>query len=141
MYKKTIKYTDYDGVEREEDFFFNLSGSEIADMETSVDGGLTARINQITEANDTHAIINVLKDIIVKSYGIKSEDGRRFIKKPEYIEEFMQTPAFDELYMSLLMDEKELANFINKIIPAKFAEKAEQYVKENSTVTNIPSKT
>lgn len=141
MYKKTIVYTDYDDVERKEDFFFNLSGAEITEMETSVEGGLTARIDRMAKENDTHAIVNILKEIITKSYGVKSEDGRRFIKKPEYTEEFTQTAAFDELYMSLLMDEKELANFINKIIPSNLSEKVQKYSKENPTVSNIPSKT
>jgi hypothetical protein len=79
-----------------------------------------------------------LKDIIIRSYGIKSEDGRRFIKKPEYMEEFMETPAYAALYMELISDETKAAEFMNSIIPAKLAEKVKT---EKPTVTGLPSNT
>lgn len=119
MYKKTITYTDYNDMDRTEDFYFNLSEVELTDMQLSVEGGLSAMIDKLVESKDMAALINILKDIIIKSYGVKSEDGRRFIKKPEYVEEFMQTPAYGALYMELATDETAAAEFINKIIPSK----------------------
>lgn len=140
MYKKTITYTDYNDVERTEDFYFNLSEVELTDMELSVKGGFKAMIDKLVEAQDTAALVNILKDIIVRSYGIKSEDGRRFIKKPEYTEEFMQTPAYGALYMELATNETAAAEFINKIVPSKLAAQAKAKV-GNLTAGNTPSVT
>lgn len=140
MYKKTITYTDYNDVERTEDFYFNLNETELTELQTSVPGGYAAMINKIIDTQDASALVGILKELILKSYGIKSEDGRRFIKKPEFTEEFTQTPAFSKLYMALATDEKEASNFITKILPADLAKKATNNI-ENSTVTTLPSGT
>lgn len=140
MYKKTITYTDYNDVERTENFYFNLSEVELTDMELSVKGGLKAMLDKLVETQDTAGIVNILKDIIIRSYGIKSEDGRRFIKKPEYTEEFMETPAYGALYMELATNETAAAEFINKIVPSKLAAQAKAKV-ENLTAGNTPSVT
>ena len=141
MYKKTITYEDYNGSTRTEDFYFNLTEAEVTEMQLSVKGGFAEMINNMVKANDLGSLIGIMKEMIIKSYGIKSEDGRRFIKKPEYVEEFTETPAFSALYMELATDEKAAANFINKVMPAKFVAEAEKNAKENSTVTNLPSGT
>lgn len=141
MYKKTITYEDYNGSTRTEDFYFNLTEAEVTEMQLSVKGGFAEMINNMVKANDLGSLIGIMKEMIVKSYGIKSDDGRRFIKKPEYVEEFTETPAFSALYMELATDEKAAANFINKVMPAKFVAEAEKNAKENSTVTNLPSGT
>lgn len=141
MYKKTITYEDYNGSTRTEDFYFNLTEAEVTEMQLSVKGGFAEMINNMVKANDLGSLIGLMKEMIIKSYGIKSDDGRRFIKKPEYVEEFTETPAFSALYMELATDEKAAANFINKVMPAKFVAEAEKNAKENSTVTNLPSGT
>lgn len=126
MYKKTITYTDFNNNTRTEDFYFHLSEVELTEMQTSVPGGYNSMIEKMIASKDVSTLIKVIKDLIIKSYGVKSEDGRRFIKTPELTEEFMQTPAYNELYMSLATDEKELSTFVNKIIPANLAEKIEK---------------
>lgn len=141
MYKKTITYEDYNGSTRTEDFYFNLTEAEITEMQLSVKGGFAEMINNMVKANDLSSLIGIMKDMIIRSYGIKSDDGRRFIKKPEYVEEFTETPAFSALYMELATDEKAAADFINKVMPAKLIAEVEKNKKENSTVSNIPSKT
>lgn len=123
MYKKTITYTDFNDVRRTEDFYFHLSESELTEMQTSVPGGYNTMIENMIASKDVATLIKVIKDLIIKSYGVKSDDGRRFIKKPELTEEFTQTPAYNELYMALATDEKELSTFVNKIIPATLSEK------------------
>lgn len=138
MYKKTITYEDYNGSTRTEDFFFNLTEAELTEMQMSVAGGFAAMIDNMVKSEDAASLIKVLKDIIIKAYGIKSEDGRRFIKKPELVEEFMETPAFSALYMELATDEKAAAEFINKIVPTKLSS---QIKVDNTTVSGIPSKT
>ena len=117
MLKKTITYTDYNGNERTEDFYFNLSKAEIMEMEMSTAGGLTEMIQKIVAAQDTPAIIKVFKEIILKAYGEKSPDGKRFIKSEELSTAFSQTEAFSQLFMELATDADAAAKFVNGIIP------------------------
>jgi hypothetical protein len=124
MLKKTIKYMGADGVERTEDFYFNLNKAELMRMEMSIKGGLTERINRIVAAQDAPEIIAVFEDLIQKSYGIKTLDGRGFRKTPEALEEFMATEAYSELFMELATDADAAAKFINGIVPAEMAQQA-----------------
>lgn len=118
MLKKNIKYTDYNGVERNEDFYFNLSKAEIMEMELSTVGGLTEMINKIVAAQDAPAIIKLFKELVLKAYGEKSADGKRFIKNPEIAEAFSQTEAYSILFMELATDADAAAKFVNGIVPA-----------------------
>ena len=118
MIKKTIEYTDYNGVERKEDFFFNLTKAEVMEMEMSTAGGLAEMIQRIVAAQDQVAIIKVFKDLILKAYGVKSPDGKRFIKSKELSDEFAQTEAYSDLFMELATDADAAAKFVNGIIPA-----------------------
>lgn len=124
MLKKTIKYTDYNGVERTEDFWFNLSKAEIMEMELSTTGGLAELIQKIVKEQDAPAIIKIFKDLVLKSYGEKSPDGKRFIKSEEISLAFSQTEAYSNLFMELATDADEAAKFVNGIIPADAAEEA-----------------
>lgn len=117
MIKKTITYTDYNGVERTENFYFNLSKAEVMEMELSADGGMTAAIQKIIDAKDIPSIIRVFKDLVLKSYGVKSDDGRRFIKSKEISEAFAQTEAYSQIFMELATDAEAASAFINGIIP------------------------
>lgn len=117
MLKKTIKYTDYNGVERTEDFYFNLSKAEVMEMEMSTTGGLAEMINRVVAAQDTPSIIKIFKDLILKAYGEKSADGKRFIKSPEIADGFSQTEAYSILFMELATDADAAAAFVNGITP------------------------
>ena len=117
MLKKTIKYTDYDGNEREEDFYFNLSKAEITEMELSKEGGMSEYIKKISATQNGPELIKLFKDIIIKSYGEKSLDGKRFIKNTELTEAFIQTEAYSELFIELASNADEAAKFINGIMP------------------------
>ena len=118
MLKKTITYTDYNGTERTEDFYFNLTKAEIMEMEMSTSGGLAESIQRIVAAEDAPAIIKIFKDLVLKAYGEKSPDGRRFIKSDEITEAFAQTEAYSILFMELATDDKAAAKFVNGIVPA-----------------------
>ena len=122
MLKKTIAYTDYNGVERKEDFYFNLSKAEVMEMELSTTGGLAEMIKRIVAAQDQPAIIKVFKDLILKAYGEKSPDGKRFIKSPELSDAFAQTEAYSILFMELATNDEAAAKFINGIVPADMAQ-------------------
>jgi hypothetical protein len=117
MLKKTIKYTDYNGTERTEDFYFNLTKAEILEMEMSEAGGLTAKLHRIIESKDNRELMKHFKYIIHKAYGEKSDDGRRFVKSDEISTAFEQTEAYEELFMELFSDAEKAAEFVNGIIP------------------------
>ena len=121
MLKKTITYEDYNGVERTEDFYFNLNKAEIMEMEMSVNGGLTEMIKKVVAAQDAPAIMKVFKELVLKAYGEKSLDGKRFIKSKEKADEFSQTEAYSIIFMELATDADAAAKFINGVIPADAA--------------------
>lgn len=117
MLKKKITYTDYNGTERTEDFYFNLTKAEIMEMELGTSGGLAEMIQRIVDAQDAPSIIKVFKDLILKAYGEKSPDGKRFIKSTEISESFSQTEAYSQLFMELATDSNAAAEFVNGIMP------------------------
>lgn len=121
MLKKTITYTDYNGQERTEDHYFNLTKAEIMEIEMSTSGGFAEMIQRIVDAQDAPSIIKVFKDLILKAYGKKSPDGKRFIKSEEISTEFSQTEAYSELFMELATNADAAAAFINGIVPADAA--------------------
>lgn len=121
MIKKTMTYTDYNGVERTEDKYFHLTEAELVEMELCTEGGFVDKVNRIVNAKETPEIIKNFKEIILKAYGEKSPDGKRFLKvnedgKPLYIE-FSQTEAYSKLFMELVTDDKAASDFINGILP------------------------
>ena len=124
MIKKTIEFTDYNGVERKEEHWFHLNDAEIMEMELSVTGGLAERIQRIVDAKEVPEIIKTFKELILKAYGQKSPDGRRFIKNDKLREEFSQTEAYSKLFMKLATDADAAAKFVNGIIPANSAKTA-----------------
>lgn len=124
MLKKTITYNDYNGVERTEDFYFNLTKAEVLEMEMSAKGGLAEWIKRVVAAQDQPAIIKLFKDLILKAYGEKSPDGRRFQKSEEIKDSFAQTEAYSILFMELATDADAASEFVNGIVPAGLVDKA-----------------
>lgn len=118
MLKKTITYSDFNGVERTEDFYFNLTKAELMEMEMSTNGGLAEMISRIVAAQDAPSIIKIFKDLVLKAYGEKSLDGKRFIKSEELSTAFSQTEAYSILFMELATDADSASKFVNGIIPA-----------------------
>lgn len=118
MLKKTITYTDYNEITHTETYYFNLSKAECMEMEMSTSGGLTEMINKIIETRDVPAIIKIFKDLILKAYGVKSPDGKRFIKSEELSTAFAQTEAYSVLFMELATNAEEAAAFVNGIMPS-----------------------
>lgn len=117
MLKKTITYLDYNGTERTEDFYFNLTKAEVAEMELSTEGGLAKKFEKIIAAQDSKQIIEIFKDLILRSYGEKSPDGKRFIKTQEAREAFEQTEAYSDLFIELASNAESASAFVNGIIP------------------------
>lgn len=118
MFKKTVTYTDYNGNERTEDFYFNLSKAELIEMELTIPGGMDGMLKKIIAAQDTGKIIEIFKTILLKAYGEKSEDGKRFMKSPEISKAFSETEAYSIIFVELAQDAGKAAEFINNIIPS-----------------------
>lgn len=124
MLKKTITYEDYNGEKQTEDFYFNLNKAELAEMNFSVEGGLEVRIRRIMNERDTRAIMEMLKSLILKAYGKKSDDGKRFIKTQELRDEFEQSEAYSELMMEFFNDATKASQFITGIMPKELQAEA-----------------
>lgn len=123
MYKITKTYEDFDGTSRTEDFYFNLTQAEIAEMQLTTDGGLDVYIKKIIDAKDNKSIILLFKELVLKAYGVKSDDGRRFIKTEEVRDDFSQTQAYSDIFMELATDTDAASKFINGITPQEAQQK------------------
>lgn len=117
MIKREITYTDYDGVERKETFYFNLTKAELLKMESSEDGGLSNKLQNLIDSPNGREIMHFVNAILLAAYGEKSADGRRFVKSPEISKAFSETPAFDEIFTELVTDAEKAAVFVNGLMP------------------------
>lgn len=117
MLKKTITYTDYNNTERTEDFYFNLSKSELIGMQLSTAGGFDSLLEKVIQTQDTAELMRIFKEIILKSYGEKSMDGKYFRKSAEISEAFSQTEAYNVLFMEMIQDADAASKFIIGIMP------------------------
>ena len=129
MIKKTVTFTDFDGNKRTEDFYFHLTEQELTEWELSVDGGLSGVLTRIVNSQDTKTLIGIFKDLLIKSYGVKTPDGRGFVKNEEVLNNFTCTQAFSDIYMELATDDKAAAEFVNGVMPASLAKKAKEEMK------------
>ena len=132
MLKKIITYTDYNGVERTEPFYFNLSKAELMEMELGVTGGMAEMLDKIIAAKDAPSLMKTFKEMIMKAYGIKSDDGKRLIKSEELSIAFTQTEAYSVLFMELITDDKAAADFVNGIIPNEIKDKVAAQTAQNT---------
>lgn len=137
MLKETIKYTDYNGVEREEDFYFHFTEAELTEMEMSVDGGFGSMLSGIIKSKSVPEAMKVFKSIILKAYGEKSPDGRRFIKSEELSTAFSQTEAYSELFMKLTQSEETMAAFVNGLLPDKVVKAVAEEEKKNKELATV----
>jgi hypothetical protein len=121
MLKKPITYTDFNGVEKTKEYYFNLTEVELIEMETGVDGGLSEMLQGIIDAKDQGALIRFFKDLTLRSYGIKSADGEGFDKSDKIRHDFEHSAAYPVLFMELATDADAAAAFVNGIVPAKYS--------------------
>lgn len=126
MLKKTVTYTDYNGVERTEDFYFNLTQAECVEMDLGTAGGLAPFIEKVVRTKDTPQLIKMFKDLVLNAYGEKSTDGRRFMKNDEIKKAFSETEAYSIIFMELATNADAASEFVNGIAPVD--------------LTNVPKK-
>lgn len=129
MLKKVIKYTDYNGVEREEEKYFNFNKAELMEMELTTVGGLSGLIEKIIKTKDYPSLVKMFKGLILDSYGEKSADGVQFEKSESIRKRFEQSEAYSELFMELATNSESAANFINGIIPKDLRDQVEKEAK------------
>ena len=121
MFKKTVTYEDYKGNTRTEDFYFNLNKAELVELELSTKGGLTVMMDRIIAAQDNATLFKIFKDLVSKSYGVLSDDGRKFVKNQEVLDDFMQTEAYSIIFSELATNAEAAAEFFNNVIPQNLA--------------------
>ena len=128
MIKKTVTYEDYNGENRTETFYSHFTEAEILDMEMSTEGGFAERIQRIIDAKDQSALMKLIKKFVIDAYGVKSPDGKRFIKNDEVKAAFLECPAYSDIFMDMVTDDKLAAEFVNGVVPKnmknRFAELA-----------------
>lgn len=140
MLQKAITYTDWNDEERTETFYFNLTKTELSKLEYAHSGGLTEWIKRAVEAKDGKTILDTFEEIIRATYGVKSPDGRTFIKSQQAFEEFKGTAAYDQLYMELVTDGEKAAKFITDCMPKELRAEAEKHMKENKADATVIKK-
>lgn len=118
MYKKTITYEDYNGEKRTEDFYFDLTKTEAMKLNLGIVGGLEAYMNRCLQRMDVPAILDLFEKVVLKAYGEKTADGRRFEKSEKLSIEFTQTRAYDELFQEIFNNPEKATEFMEGILPA-----------------------
>ena len=132
MYVKKITFTDFAGETRTEEYMFNMSKSDIVQWRYSVNGGIEEVFRRIIDKNDQKALIGMVKDLIHRSYGERSIDGKKFEKRRDgvdLVDDFEQSAAYDALFMELITDSKAAADFVNGLMPAELVAELEKYPK------------
>lgn len=134
MYKITETFPDFNGDTRTEDFYFNFMESELTHMQFKTKGGLAGTINKIIATKDTPGLIDIFEELLQKSYGEKTADGRGFHKSPELLQSFMETEAYSQIYMRLATDNKAAQDFINNVVPKKMQDAAKQAQQDKTPI-------
>lgn len=132
MYIKSITYTDYNGNERTETACFNLNEAELAELNLSTEGGYQEHLRHIVNTHDVPSLVREFKKLIKMSYGIKSPDGRRFVKNENATEEFFQTEAYSQFFMELATNQEAITEFVMGILPEKYRNQIAEANAENA---------
>ena len=132
MITLTRTYKDYKGLERTEEYSFGLTKADLMEMEMGVKGGYTALIKKIVDSKEPSELIRLFKDLVMRSYGVISDDGRRFQKNDEIRQAFVESPVYSDIFMELVQDDKKAAEFVSGIMPEELAEQAKAAAAEES---------
>ena len=133
MIKKTVTYTDYNREQRTETFYFHYTEAEILDMEMSEEGSFADRIQRIIDAKDKTALMKLIKKFVIDAYGVKSEDGKRFMKNDELKTAFLECPAYSDIFMEMVTNDEIAAEFVNGVIPSTMKDRVAKLSNGKST--------
>lgn len=134
MHAETRKFKDFNGNEREETFYFNLTAAECAELEMKSTGGLMKSINDIIHSNDNGKILAVFKELVLMAYGEKSDDGLYFVKSEDAKKRFASTQAYSDIFMDLATDANKAVKFFEDVLPEMSKEQKAQAEAEASKV-------
>ena len=118
MFSDKITYEDFNGNTEAEEVFFNISKMESLELEASYPGGYANYLQQVAESEDVAKILEAFKDIVKKAYGVKSEDGKRFVKSEEEFKKFEESPVYDEFMIKLMTEENYALDFVLGVMPS-----------------------
>lgn len=143
MLKKIVKYTDYNGENREDVLYFSLNKAELLRMNMSKRGGMENYIQNLIDENDPEKLTKTFEELILGSYGVKSEDGTRFIKSPEIVENFKNSAAYAEVFYEMATDTNAFIDFMNSVIPSELAAEIEKTgeldkIKQKANIQALP---
>ena len=122
MLRKEVKYKDFDGNDRKDVLWFHLNEVEITEMDLETSGGLVKYMESIIDTNDVNQLIAIFKDLLIRSYGERSMDGKHFYKDDKIRNEFVSSAAYPVLYMEMVSDADKAVEFINGIVPSNIRE-------------------
>lgn len=140
MFVKEISYTDYNGNQKSKKYYFNLTKSELTEMDLTTVGGMRSFIDRITNSQDQAELIKLFKELILKAYGVKSDDGEKFMKGGDITTSFEQSMAYDAYFMELATNEKAAIEFVNGIMPRDLVEAANRENDKAALLAKIPQK-
>lgn len=126
MFSDTITYKDFDGNERTETLYFNISPSEAMELEIKYPGGYANKLQRDIDRGDNAAIMQDMIDFVKLSYGIKSDDGRKFVKSVDIYEDFVSTNAYEEFLQKFLADPDYALKFIVAAFPKNGVDMSEE---------------
>jgi len=142
MLKESITYDDFNDETVTDVFYFNLTKAELLEMEVSNAGGLSSMLTRIMEQRDEKAIVETFKDLILRAYGEKSDDGKRFTKIDangrRLADDFVQTAAYAHLFADLTTDADRATEWLGAVLPKDFVSAVEQAAVEASVVKMPP---
>lgn len=122
MLRKEVEYKDFDGNDRKDVLWFHLNEVEITEMDLETSGGLVKYMESIIDKNDVNQLITIFKDLLIRSYGERSMDGKHFYKDDKIRNEFVSSAAYPVLYMEMVSDADKAVEFINGIVPSNIRE-------------------
>lgn len=135
MLKKEVNYTDFDGNEVKDVLWFHLNEIEIKEMDKDISGGLIKYMEKIIDTDNADALIDIFKDLMIRSYGIKTPDGKHFYKNDEIKNDFIHSAVFPKLYMEFITNTNAAVDFINGIVPADIRNKMAEMESSSKVVT------
>lgn len=131
MLKQTVSYFDFDDNPSQETLYFNLTKTELADnlhLQDDLEAmqrTFSGKEDDLT-TDEIKQLVDLVKTIMRLSYGVRSADGKRFVKTDELWTEFTQTAAYDEFLYSLFQNPEKAVAFMTGILPRDVRDEAKK---------------